>query len=203
MNRFQVRRATVEDLPQLRELWLLEDLPADALEPRLAEFHVVDDGEGHVIASVGLATADKHGRLHSEAILLSEQADALRTLLWPRLQTLAKNHGLARLWTSLPAPFWKGTGFKKVTEETLALLPAEFSEDGVTWLTMPLRSEAMSEADLDKQIAVLRAMSLADNQRLQDRAKLMRMLALGLLAVVVGVFAIGVIYWTKLRARMR
>lgn len=203
MNRFQVRRATVEDLPQLRELWEAEALPGEVLEKRVAEFQVVDDGAGQLLAALGLEMVEGHGRLHSEAIVLLEQAETMRGLLWPRFETMARNQGLVRLWTALEAPFWKGVGFKKVNEETLALLPGAFAREGATWLTMPLRAVAAGPDDLDKQFAVLKAMSQAEHEQLLERAKMMKVIALALLGVVFGGFALWVLYWMKVRSRLR
>ena len=43
--RQQIRRATIDDLPQLKALWEQEQLSAGELEKRFKEFQVVE-GEG-------------------------------------------------------------------------------------------------------------------------------------------------------------
>ena len=201
MNRFQARRATVEDLPQLRTLWEMEDLPGEALEKRFTEFQVVDDGAGQLLAAVALQMMEGHGRVHSEVFTFEEEAEGMRALLWPRLETLARNQGLARLWTSLEAPFWKGVGFKKVTERTLPLLPPGFSADNAAWLTMPLRADDAGTGEIEKLFAELKIVSQADQERLTDRAKKMKILAMVLMLVVFGAFIVWVVMFTYYKRR--
>lgn len=199
MSRFKVRSATVEDLPQLREIWQVENLPVAALEPRLAEFHVVDDGAGQLLGAVAVHVSERQGRVHHEAFTFFEQADAMRTLLWPRLETFAKNNGLTRLWTSLEAPFWKGVGFKKVTDETLASLPADFADPGAAWLAMPFRVANAGPDEIEKQFAMLKAMSDAERDRLVDRARFLKWIAMSVMVVLFGYFAYLVFRWMTLR----
>ncbi|MCX6904373.1 MAG: hypothetical protein NTW03_13020, partial [Verrucomicrobia bacterium] len=104
MTRFQVRRATVEDLPQLRPLWQAADLPVEGLEKRFTEFQVAQTDQGEIVAAIGLQISEGQGRLHSEAIGWFDSADQLRAQIWPRLQSVARNQGLSRLWTSFDAP---------------------------------------------------------------------------------------------------
>lgn len=199
MNRFQVRRATLDDLPQLRQLWEMMDFPSDALEKRLPEFQVVDDGAGQLLAAVGVQILAGHGRIHSESIALPDQEEDMRTLLWPRLDTLARNQGLARLWTSLEAPFWKGVGFKKVSPETLAQLPAGFAEENATWLTMPLRADGNNPEEVERLFAQLKVQSQADQDRLTERAKMMKAIALTVMVLVFAAFAIWVVMFAWLK----
>ena len=203
MNRFQVRRATVEDLPQLRPLWEVENLRVEDLEKRFTEFQVACTDQGEMVAAIGLQISAQQGCLHSEAIGWPDVADEIRSQLWPRLQALARNQRLGRLWTALAAPFWKSVGFKKAAEEGLAQLPAPFAEEAATWLFLPLRAGEGGTAEIEKQFAVLRAMSQAENERLLDRAKLMKWIAMGLMLVVFGTFAVWVVYWAQLRRRLK
>ena len=203
MNRFQVRPATTEDLPQLRPLWEVENLPGDELEGRIAEFQVVVDEAGQIQAAIGLEEQEGQGKLHSESIVFLEHAEAMRMVFWPRIENLARNRGLTRLWTCLEAPFWKGVGFKKVTEDTLALWPAGFAEENANWLTMPLKSVETGPEAIDKQFAVLKAMSQAENERLMERAKWMKMIALVLLVVISAAFALWVLSWVKVRRELQ
>ena len=124
MNSFQVRRATLEDLPRLMPLWRMEHLPAALLEKRFTEFQVVLAGD-ELIGAVGLQIGSQQGKLHSEVFARPELAEASRPLIWERLQTIAHSHGLSRLWTRLDAPFWRGVGFEAV--EAPGSLPPEYT----------------------------------------------------------------------------
>jgi len=63
---FKIRRATVDDLPQLIELWQIENLPWQELERRLTEFQVADDGTGQVVGALGIQIAVRQANIHSE-----------------------------------------------------------------------------------------------------------------------------------------
>ena len=51
---YHVRRATVDDLAQLRVLWHAMGYPLAELERQLTEFQVALDTEGRVVGAVGL-----------------------------------------------------------------------------------------------------------------------------------------------------
>jgi N-acetylglutamate synthase-like GNAT family acetyltransferase len=203
MHRFQVRRATVEDLPQLRSLWQMEDLPVETLEKRFTEFQVALNEQGEVVGALGLQIAEGQGRLHSEAIGWFDVADEMRAQIWPRLETLARNQGLTRLWTDSEAPFWKSLGFKKAAEPTSALLPQTFAESHSQWLHLPLRSSEAGADDIEKQIAVLRAVSQAETQQLMDKARVLKWVAMILFTAIFGAFAVWVVYYARLRSRLK
>ena len=54
-----VRRATLDDLPQLIELWQMEKLPVEVLDKRFTEFQVVADASGRIVGAVGMQLSDK------------------------------------------------------------------------------------------------------------------------------------------------
>ena len=59
----RVRRATLDDLVTLREIWFSMRLPADELEKHLKEFQVVEDAEGNVLGAVGIRFSKQSARL--------------------------------------------------------------------------------------------------------------------------------------------
>jgi len=61
-----VRRATLDDLPQLMDLWKLEKLPAEVLEKRFTEFQLVADSRGKIVGALGMQMVENQGKLHSE-----------------------------------------------------------------------------------------------------------------------------------------
>lgn len=196
MNPFQVRRATLEDLPRLMPLWQLEHLPTALLEKRFTEFQVILAGDA-LIGAVGLQMGSQQGKLHSEVFARPELAAAARPLLWERLQTIASSHGLGRLWTRLDAPFWRGVGFRAI--ETATSLPAEFTEDNAHWSMLPLRDAQGMPDTLDKQFEMFRAISRAETERTFERAKKIKFIALLLLVIVGGLIAVWAIFLFKLK----
>ena len=61
----QVRRASIDDLPQLNSLWQQERLPSASLEKRFKEFQVVE-ASSEILGAIGLEVLGTEGRLHSE-----------------------------------------------------------------------------------------------------------------------------------------
>src|SRR5215469_1675945 len=149
----RVRRATVEDLETLRPMWASMKLPVAELERRLTEFQVVENAEGKVLGGIGLQMAGSSGRLHSEGFTDFAIADQGRELLWNRIQTLAANHGVLRLWSRECVPFWSGLGFKKADAEALKKLPPGWNTDDPSWFTLQLKDEA-AIASVEKELAM-------------------------------------------------
>lgn len=196
MSPFQVRRATLEDLPGLLRLWQAERLPSALLERRFTEFQVVMAGE-ELIGAVGLQIFSHQGKLHSEAFDRPELAEAARPLLWERLQAIANSHGLTRLWTRLDAPFWRAAGFEAA--DAPANLPVEFAEDNARWAVLALREESAMPQALDKQFEMFKALSREETERTLERAKKIKYVALLLLVVLAGLIAIWAIFLFKLK----
>jgi len=140
VSTLRVRRATIEDLGMLRPLWDSMHLPIAELEPRLTEFQVVEDADGKLVGAIGFLIGGNQGRLHNEAFTDFGVADAARELLWKRIQTLATNHGILRLWMQEGTPFWIRLGFKPPLPEDLKKLPASWNTEGATWLTLQLKN---------------------------------------------------------------
>src|SRR5271154_1485404 len=107
MNRYRTRRATVDDLAQLAVLWRAAQMPVAELEKQFTDFQVAEDDQGKVAAAIGLHIDGSSGRGHSETFADFGLTDTLRPALWARLQVVAQNHGLFRLWTEEDAPWWK------------------------------------------------------------------------------------------------
>lgn len=181
---FVARRATVEDLPQLLPLWRLENLPADDLERRFTEFQVACDSTGQIVAAVGLQISGAQACLHSEAIGAAEFSDLLRELLWKRLQVIIQNHALERMWTTLSATYWRTIGFDKATAEQLETLPPAFQTGTGEWLVITLRA-ANANAALEREFSQLKALQEQESQRMRERVRWAKRIALGITIVLV------------------
>ena len=195
----QVRRATIEDLPKLVELWQQENLPAQDLEKRFKEFQVVEDAGGELAAAVGLQVAGLEARLHSEVFAHPEQADALRELLWERAQVVAQNHGLVRLWTQFSTPFWNHSGFRHPAPDVLAKLPPVFAGEPHPWQFLQLKDEVVAPVSLDKEFALFREMEKERTEKIFRQAKALKLVALVVVLVVFGLVAFLVLSWFRAR----
>jgi N-acetylglutamate synthase-like GNAT family acetyltransferase len=161
---YRVRRATLDDIQPLRSLWTTMRFNADELEKRLTEFQVAEDASGTIAGSFGFNLRERHGLIHSEAFENFGLADEVRPLFWQRIQSLAMNHGVARLWTNDPAPFWTRNGFQPPTPEASQKRPSEWH--GGTWFTLQLKNEEAIAA-ADKEV-----MMLMEAERRRTKSKL-------------------------------
>src|SRR5215218_3782398 len=89
---FRIRRATVDDLGTLRPMWESMRFETPELERHLTEFQVAEDPEGRVVGAIGFQITGRHARIHSEAFSDFAFAEAIRPLMWHRMQALAMNH---------------------------------------------------------------------------------------------------------------
>ena len=147
-----IRRATVDDLPALKALRTTAQLPADDLENRLTEFQVVE-ANGTFAGAVGVQITRQHLRFYAEDYTDFSVADAARELLWERIQKLAANHGVFRVWTQETSPFWTRWGFQPANLETLERLPEEWKALEGHWLTLELKNEDAIKTALGTQFA--------------------------------------------------
>ena len=189
----RVRRATIEDLQTLRPLWASMHLPVTELEPRLTEFQVVENAEGKVLGGIGLQLGQRHARLHSEAFTDFGIADAARELLWTRIQTLAANHGILRLWARENIPFWIRLGFKPADPETLKKLPAGWNTADDSWFTLQLKDEA-AIASVEKELAMFMASEKQHSARVFQQAKFVKTLATALALLLAFFVLVAAIY---------
>ena len=185
----RVRRATVEDLDMLRPLWDSMRLPVAELEPRLTEFQVVEDADGKIMGGIGFQIGGNQGRLHNEGFTDFGVADAARELLWKRIQTLATNHGVLRLWMRESTPFWIRLGFKPPIPEDLKKLPANWNTEDASWLTLQLKNEDAINA-VEKELAMFMSAQKRHSERTLEQIRTMKTLATTL-AVIFALFAFG------------
>ena len=172
-----VRRATLDDLPQLIELWRMEKLPVEVLDKRFTEFQVVVDADGRIVGAVGMQITDKQGRLHSELFPQYELADRLRPLLWERHKKVALNHGVVRVWTQLTAPYWQTGDFHDASGEELSALPTSFPGQAGAWTTVQLREQTAALDTIEKELAMFREIEKARTQKIFKQAKVLKTVA--------------------------
>jgi N-acetylglutamate synthase-like GNAT family acetyltransferase len=192
-SKYRVRRATLEDVGALMDLWKSMHLPADELARRITEFQVAEDAEGRVLGAVALQLAERQGRIHSEAFTDFALADHLRPLLWDRMNALANNHGLLRLWTQEQAPFWNHSGLGKADPEALAKLPAAWRGGPGAWLTLKLREDIAEVISADKEFALFMEAEKQRTARALQHAKLLKFIATLIALAVLGLALAGAI----------
>ena len=181
----QARRATIDDLSKLTPLWRAEGLAAHDLEKRFKEFQLIEGPDGEVLGTIGLQVSGQEGRLHSETFAHPEDGDALRQRLWDRVQMIANNHGIIRLWTQLESPFWHHVGFTAASGDLMVRLPANFAGDQRRpWSFYQLRSETAAVVSLDKEFAMFREAERERTEKIFRQAKVLKVIAAMLVLAV-------------------
>ncbi|MGC3957968.1 MAG: hypothetical protein QM813_08500 [Verrucomicrobiota bacterium] len=197
--KFQARRATVDDVPRLKQLWVLMRYSEAELERQLTDFQVVVDEAGIVVGCAAFQMNQRHARIHSEAFEDFSLADYARPALWARIQTLATNHGLVRLWTQETSPFWSRNGFQTATEEALEKMPSLWDRFTAGWLTAKLKDEE-AMTSLDKEFALFVESERQQRNQLLTQTKTVKTLAIGGILLIVLVLIVATV-WLFLKQR--
>lgn len=180
------RRAAVEDLPILLDLWASVGLPADELAPFLAEFQVVTTTDGQLTGAIGMMVEGTQALLHSESLRPELDPDELRSTLWRRVMILARNQGIQRVWTQESGGFWSDSGFAlvPVSADHRQGVPG-FVQPGDPWYCCQLFDPAEAKQVVAEQMAVWEATRAGESQELQQRIHTFRVLAIGFAALII------------------
>src|SRR5213082_2724152 len=192
---YSARRATVDDLGGLKILWERARLQVLDLEKRLTDFQLIVSEAGDLIGAIGLHIEGKQGRLHSGAFTQPEQADQFRPRLWERIQTVARNHGLVRLWTQEGGPFWQEAGFTETSPEALKKLPANFGGAPARWLTLQLKDEHAAALSVEHEFELFQTAQKEETEKLMRLGRTMKFTVFAALGIAV---AIGLVLVVKL-----
>ncbi|HEX7651951.1 MAG TPA: hypothetical protein VF607_00500 [Verrucomicrobiae bacterium] len=198
-SRLNIRRAIIDDLPALQDLWLSMQLDPADLETRLTEFQVVERA-GAVVGAIGFQILGTAGRLYGEGYSDYSVADAARALFWERIQTLAASHGVFRLWTQEVSPYWQHQDFTPPDADARERLPQDWQGREGKWLTLELKNEAVINAAYKTQMAKLSALEKQSAAELEAKARMMRTL------IILGGFGVfflcvGFVLWRMFHHR--
>ncbi len=172
-----VRRATVDDLAALISLWRGMNYDALELEKHLTDFQVIPALDGSLAGAIALQFSGQQGRVHSEAFSDFTFADGMRQQFWERLQIVAVNHGLTRLWTVESAPFWRHIGFNVPHEDDWQKLPEAWRPLAPDWLTFRLKAEEVFGAPVEAEFLAAREADRARTERALRRTALLNQYA--------------------------
>ncbi len=185
---FSARRATVDDLEGLRVLWRAENLPELDLEKRITEFQIALDAENKVVGAIGLRVAGTQGSLHSETFSDFGLTDTLRPLLWDRVQSVARNRGLTRLWTLEKTQFWRGAGFDVVDDDARKKFPEAFGAADAEWFTLKLKEDMLANLTPEQELALFRASAKESTDKMLEQARVLKWIA-----IVIGTIFFGLV----------
>lgn len=199
---YQARRATLDDIDRLRELWRAEKLPEAALEKRVPEFQVVLNATGEILGTLGLRIEGTQGWVYGESIEDFGLSDAVRPRLWERVQAVARSRGVARLWMQGGAPFWREKGFE-AAGELLEKLPQNFAGGDGVWFTLKLREDVLAGLTKEQEFALFRKGALEESEEALRQARMLRFIAwgvaagFGVLLAVVGYYLVRYLKLTR------
>ncbi len=194
---YKVRRATLEDLPALRELWKKVNLPLGDLEKRFTEVQIAEAADGQIAGALGVKIDRLHGLLHSEAIPEKENA-ALYEAFWQRVQILSRNYGLFRLWTESQAPYWGTIGFKTPDEKAYEKKPAGVTTEREKLLTLALKEESSEGLSVEQQFELFTQSQKAETERLMQQAQAFKKVAYAVLFIAIAGFLVtALVKWIK------
>jgi len=182
---YTARRATVDDLSGLKILWERARFQVLDLEKRLTEFQLIVSDAGDLIGALALHIEAKQGLLHSGAFAQPEQEEQFRPQLWERIQSVARNHGLNRLWTQEGASFWLQAGFVEGSAETLPRLPPGFGDRQARWLTLQLKDENVAALSIEHEFELFQTAQKEETERLRRLGRRMKVTVF----VVIGIVA--------------
>lgn len=181
---WSVRRASIEDLPQLKLHWESTGVDNEALEKKLTEFQIAEDAEGTIRGVIGVRLAEQEAWIYHESFSYEDQGDPIREAIWLRIKNLAQNHALFKIWTHSTAPSWNNLGFVDATPDILSGKPSVFENETNRWKVLVLR-EPEQGISLDKEFELFQQEQLADRENLMNQAALMKKLSYVLLVIVV------------------
>lgn len=187
LSQLRIRRATADDLQNLKALWMSMRLPADDLGKRLIEFQIAETPKGKLLGAIGMQIVRQHAQLHSEAYFDFAFADHARELFWDRILKIASNHGVFRLWTQETAPLWTRLGFRPAAGKQLSRLPEEWNQFEGRWSTLQLKDEEVIVDALDKNRAAFLSSEKQAAARVHDQAQMLKTV------IIVAGFLVGII----------
>jgi N-acetylglutamate synthase-like GNAT family acetyltransferase len=189
-----IRRATAEDLQNLKALWRFMRLPAGELGKRLIEFQIAETADGKLQGAIGMQIVRQYARLHSEGYFDFAFADHARELFWDRILKIASNHGVFRLWTQETSPFWTRLGFRSAAGEKLSRLPEEWNQTESEWFTLQLKDEEVIASALDKNFAAFSSSEKRAATRVREQAQMLKTI-ITVTGFLIGIICLAIVFY--------
>jgi len=181
---FKIRRVHVGDLNELRAVWRAAGVYSLELEKRFTEFQVIINDKAAIVAAFAVNAQGKEAHIHTESYAPDAPKDEIRELIWKRVQTLAENRGLVRLWAEDQA-FWKRHGFTKPKEKALKKGIELFGSTMERRLTLQLREEEDLHKLAEAQFELFQQSAQAEREKILSQGNLYKNIAMAVAALVV------------------
>lgn len=182
------RRATLDDLAGLQALWQRCGLPWEQLERYLTEFQVVPLDDGTFVGAMGLLVEGHEALMHTEAIPADQgEPDEIRAALWRRVQIVARNQGVVRLWTQEDAPYWGASGYGVPDPKSRGEAKAGFLSDDPDWRMYQLVDPDRAAKMVQEQMAIWEATRSQESDDLQETVRRIRTIAFVVTGLIIAV----------------
>ena len=188
---FHLRRATLEDLELLRGLWQIALFSHSDLEKHLTEFQVIEGDDGRLLGAIGIRLRQENAWIHHAAFTRPHTGIALREILWDRLKSMFRQHGVHRVWISQSEDYWSAVGFRTPTTEERNSVPPPFETLEKTLKVFVLRDEK-SQKIIERKMLELQSLREEETAQLNHRTRLARIMAWSF----TGFFIVILIYLT-------
>lgn len=191
---FKVRRVSVDDLQDLRALWRAAGIYSLELEKRFTEFQIVVNDEAQVVAAFGVEIKNKDAHIHSDAYADTDARSDIREVVWKRVQTLAENHGLIRLWSAMD-DFWRNVGFEEPDKKVKDRGGDLFGSTMERRLTLQLREDEDIQLLAETQFELFQKSSVAERERIMEQGKRYRNIAMVIASfIMLGIMVAAMIF---------
>ena len=199
MSQYRFRRANVDDVERLHELWERHDFDTIPLEQRLIEFQVAVDEYDEIHAAIGIRLNQRQALFHHEC-WSAEMTPQLRRELAAHALVVAERMQAWRIWILQDDVHWAEMGFDSVPPDHRENLPQGFGDWKADWKALKLKPDIASDENLARQFELLRIQSSESNEKLEKTGKLMKVLSYFLVAAIgVSVLIAALLYFQKTR----
>ncbi len=180
-------------------MWGAMNYAVDDLARRVTDFQLAEDAQGTLLGAVGLLVAERQGLIHSEGFMDFALADTLRPLLWERIQAVAMNQGLVRIWTREQAPFWSRSGLAKADAALLEKLPGSWRSLPPPWWSIKLKEDLDTVVLAEKQFALFVEAQRAEGARAARPLKIIRSIftVVSILLMLLAMGALAYLIWRR------
>ncbi len=185
-QQIKIRRAEVNDLENLRAFWKKEEVYSLDLEKVFTEFQLLFK-EDEILGCVRLTVIGKEGVVQSLLLQSIDDQVGASDLVWSRIEKIAENHGLVRIW--IGKELGPIEGFSPVDAELKSKVEGRrrIPIDGYVKI---IKEDVESLLSPEKEFELFQQTIVGERERLLEGASKWRRLALATCLLILSVLMI-------------
>lgn len=196
LSQYRFRRANIDDVERLRDLWLRHGYDSEGLESRITEFQVALDESDTIVASIGIRNQQRQALFHHEC-WGAEMTHQVRRDLAAHAIQVAERFQVWRIWTTMEDVLWSEMGFDPVKPDALEDLPQGFGDWRSGWKAYKLRSDIASDENLARQFELLKIQNQEDNHKIKQTARVVGVVGYIIIFGIVCAIISGVVLYFR------